>query len=173
MAETIWPTDDLGLGARGVGVAVNNAQTYWPLLAQFLQAEEAAVGFNLVIDQGGSAALGRTTAGLFDVSLGYATTPGPDPNDLLYTPLDTNGAQNSGGYSNARVDYVLAHGLESTDLQARGVYYHVAQQIVHDDRPLIVLFENVGFTAFNASLLKGIEPPTVTGTVSFANAQFK
>jgi peptide/nickel transport system substrate-binding protein len=156
-----------------VHLLINSAQTYWPLLAQFLQAEEAAVGFNLVIDQGGSAALGRTTAGQFDVSLGYTTTAGPDPNDLLYPSLDTNGAQNSSGYSNPRVDYVLAHGLESTDSQARGVYYHVAQQIVHDERPLIVLYNSVGFTAFNASLLMGIEQPTVTGTVSFANAQFK
>jgi peptide/nickel transport system substrate-binding protein len=142
------------------------------LLAQFVQAEEDAVGFNVVLDTTDGTTQGaRTQAGQFDTATGSSTIT-PDPNDALYNSLDTAGPLNTGGYSNPRFDYVLANGLKATDPKARAVDYHVAQQILHDDRPFIFLYANTNLTAYNATLLAGISP-TAQGGVSFVNARYK
>jgi peptide/nickel transport system substrate-binding protein len=143
------------------------------LLAQFIQSEEAAVGFNVVIDTAGSVSIanGLAGSGRFDVLLsGYQ--PDPDPNILISNNLDTNGPGDFSGYSNPRLDYVLANGLKASSLAARAVDYHVAQEIIHDDRPLIVLYNSVAFAAYDASALTGVEL-TALATLSLVNAQYK
>jgi peptide/nickel transport system substrate-binding protein len=140
-------------------------------LAQFIQAQEAAVGINVVIDTADGAALtALRDSGHFDVT-GAAMVPGqPDPNTEIYQQIVTSGARNYGGYSNPRLDYVLANGLKATEPKARAVDYHVAQQIIHDDRPLIVLYNGVTIVGVSRNVT-GVQL-TPVGAVTVVNARF-
>jgi peptide/nickel transport system substrate-binding protein len=151
-----------------VHLLVGNS-TQASLVAQFIQSVEAAVGFNVVIDC--CAGFDLAPSGRFDVLL-TSTQSDPDPNVLIYGHLATNGTGNVGGYSNARLDYVLTNGLKASSPAARAVNYHVAQEIIHDDRPVIVLWNSVALKAYDASVLKGVEL-FATGTLSLTNAQYK
>ena len=54
-------------------------------LAQFIQAQEAAVGINVVIDSADRATvMRRRKAGNFDTALGGFTPGGADPNGNIY-----------------------------------------------------------------------------------------
>src|SRR5262249_49985960 len=70
-------------------------------LAQFIQAEEAAVGINVAITQTGSTTP-ALTSGQFDAAID-ANSGGPDPNTNTYAFLDTQGSRNYGGYSSGRM----------------------------------------------------------------------
>jgi peptide/nickel transport system substrate-binding protein len=141
-------------------------------VAQFIQAEEAAVGINVVITTVDNAtSLTYRAAGNYDAALGGRTLSGPDPSGMTYPFFDTAGDLNVSGYSNPRMDYVLTHGLEATNPKARAVYYHVAMQILHDDRPVIVLYDQTAIAAYSTSVT-GVEQAS-SGFVSVADAQFK
>jgi peptide/nickel transport system substrate-binding protein len=121
-------------------------------LAQFIQAEEAAVGINVVIDTTDSATeLARLTSGGFDTALNSWSGMG-DPNGNTYRFLDTQGTSNYGGYSSTRMDYVLANGLKAVQEKARAVNYRVAQQIAENDRPRIFLDAGIQVTAYSANV---------------------
>jgi peptide/nickel transport system substrate-binding protein len=120
---------------------------------------------------GVSLANGLAGSGRFDILLsGYL--PDPDPNNLIANNLDTHGSTDVSGYSNPRLDYVLANGLKASSFAARAVDYRVAQEIIHDDRPVIVLFNPVNLLAYDASVLTGVGQ-TATGAVSLVNARYK
>jgi peptide/nickel transport system substrate-binding protein len=143
-----------------------------PLEGQVIQSEEAAVGFNVVIDILGQAAFGAALqSGHFEIAAVTQSPTDPDPNSFIYPLFDTAAPGNYAGYSNARLDYVLAHGLEATDPKARAVDYHVAQQILQADRPVIVLRKNIQYGIFDSDL-KGIQFSPF-GVMIFANAQYK
>jgi peptide/nickel transport system substrate-binding protein len=95
----------------------------------------------------------------------------PEPSVLISPYFDSAGPGNNSGYSNPRLDYVLKNGLEASSHGARGINYRVAQQIIQDDRPIIVLYARPFFLAFDASLLTGVQL-TAVGSYSLANAQF-
>ena len=73
------------------------------------------------------------------------------------------------GYSNPRLDYVLANGLKATQTNARAVDYRVAQQIIHDERPVIVLYNRTSIVAYSASV--GGVALDYKGQLQLANAQ--
>jgi peptide/nickel transport system substrate-binding protein len=152
---------------------LTDTRTSFLRLAQFVQAEEAAVGFNVVIDTVSSVTTSTALAlsGHFDTWL-IGTINDPDPNNLIYNILDTNGPSNACGYSNPRLDYVLANGLKASSLTARAANYRVAQQIIHDDRPAIVLYNNIAYIAFNDRLLSGLQL-NATGGINLANVQYR
>jgi peptide/nickel transport system substrate-binding protein len=82
-----------------------------PLLAQVIQSEEAAVGINVVIDTLSNTANTATLQiGDWQASLGIGVGV-PDPDNIL-GGLATSSPQNYGGYSNPRLDYVLASGAD-------------------------------------------------------------
>jgi peptide/nickel transport system substrate-binding protein len=141
--------------------------------AQFIQAEEAAVGFKVVIDSfDAGTARSLALSGNFDTYLVTSSFNDPDPQNILYNILDSKGSANVVGYSNPRLDYVLANGLKASSVSARATNYKVAQQIIHDDRPLIVLYNAVNFVPFDASLLTGVGVNAL-GQASFVNAQYR
>jgi peptide/nickel transport system substrate-binding protein len=142
------------------------------LESQVIQSEEAAVGLDVVIDSVASATYNAAiNAGHFDAFQINQPAPDPDPSSSIYPYLDTAGSLNRSGYSNPRLDYVLANALKATDPKARAFDYRVAQQIVHADRPIIVLRDNVSYGIFDSSL-KGLQLNPF-GTLLFANAQYK
>jgi peptide/nickel transport system substrate-binding protein len=140
-------------------------------LAQFIQAQEAAVGINVVIDAYDSATYNaRRGSGNFDTATGQSASD-PEPNNLIYSRVATNAGNNDSGYSNPRLDYVLAEALKAAKLEGRAAYYRVAQQIIHDDRPIVVLYNRVTEAAYSTRL-SGVQL-NATGYLIFANAQFE
>jgi peptide/nickel transport system substrate-binding protein len=142
------------------------------LQGQFIQASEAAVGINVVIDAvDGPASAARAASGDFDTRLGGSVPGNFDPHYVIYRFVVTGGAMNYSGYSNPRLDYVLANALKATDPKARAVNYRVAQQIIATDRPIIVLYNNITFAAFDTNLA-GVGL-TYNGYITVANAHFR
>jgi peptide/nickel transport system substrate-binding protein len=140
--------------------------------AQFIQAEEAAVGINVVIDEESSATFtALEVSGKFDAESSAENAADPDPNSLIYNRVATAGDHNYGGYSNPRLDYTLNQALKATSFKARAVYYRLAQQIIHDDRPFIFLYNPTTLLAYSTSL-KGIEV-TPFGAAILVNAQYR
>jgi peptide/nickel transport system substrate-binding protein len=140
--------------------------------AQIIQSEEAAVGFNVVIDVlSGPAYSAALQSGHYDVVVNVQTPTNPDPNSYIYPLFDTAGAGNFAGYSNPRLDYVLANALKATDPKARATDYRVAQQIVQADRPVIVIRESIQYGIFDSDL-EGIYLNPF-GVMILANAQYK
>jgi peptide/nickel transport system substrate-binding protein len=139
------------------------------LLAQFIQAEEAAIGINVVIDP--NAALGpQTQSGNFDAYLNGAVGQ-IDPERILRVRYASNGDGNPSGYANPRVDLLLANGRKALTVKARRTLYHALQMIVADDRPVIYLYHTVKFSAFDAGLIGLDLRPD--GILRVAFAQYK
>jgi peptide/nickel transport system substrate-binding protein len=143
------------------------------LIGQFIQAEEAAVGINVIIDAvDAPTETAREIAGNFEADITTGLEPGSvEPNTLLYQFFATGGPRNYGGYSNPRMDYVLTNGLRATQLAARAVNYRVAQQIVAKDRPALVLFNATTLVGYSTAV-KGIWL-SANGTVHIENAQYR
>jgi peptide/nickel transport system substrate-binding protein len=121
-------------------------------VAQFVQSEEAAVGITVVIDSTDNATTQTLAAqGKYDVLLSGRCCD-VDPNNTLLQYLETTGARNYSGYSNPRLDEVLANGLGSATMKSRIVDYHVAQQIIAADRPIIVLYGPVQEEGWSTSV---------------------
>jgi ABC-type transport system substrate-binding protein len=140
--------------------------------AQVIQAEEAAVGFNVVIDfRAVPAFVAAVYGGQFDAVVRGVSPNNPDPNSYLYQYFATAGANNVSGYSNPRLDYVLANALKATNPKARAVDYRVAQQIILDDAPIIPLRHPVDYAEFDSDL-SGIQYDPL-GDLLLANAQYK
>jgi peptide/nickel transport system substrate-binding protein len=139
---------------------------------QVIQSEEAAVGFNVVIDNLAAVQfVAAFTSGNFDTVIRGISPTDPDPNTYLYQYFATAGPNNISGYSNPRLDYVLANALKATDPKARAVDYRVAQQIILDDLPIIPLRYPVHYAEFDSDLT-GIQYDPF-GDLLLANAQYK
>jgi ABC-type transport system substrate-binding protein len=94
-----------------------------------------------------------------------------DPTASFDRRFTSAGQTNQSGYSSPRMDFVLANAVKAAQPQARAVYYRVAQQIIHDARPLIVLYDTVTFAAYSTNVT-GVEL-TNAGLLIVANARFK
>jgi len=141
-------------------------------LAQFIQAEESVVGINVVIDPTDSpTATARAVSGNFDTYSGGFTPGGSDPNIDTYQFVATSGVRNYGGYSNPRLDLILNNGLKATNFQARSTLYHVAQQVILNDRPVIYLYNPITVAGFSSNLT-GVYL-SYNGALTVSNAQFK
>lgn len=138
--------------------------------AQFIQAQEAAVGINVVIDSTDAATVvARRNSGNFDANLGGFNPGGVDPTNTIF--LATPGSRNYSGYSNPRLDLILANGLKATSMKARSTLYRAAQQIIMADRPYVALYNPVTFGAFSANVT-GVQL-TYRGLINVANARYR
>jgi peptide/nickel transport system substrate-binding protein len=82
-------------------------------LAQFIQAEEAAVGINVVIDATDNTTTNaRAASGSYETFL-QAWSGGVDPDTNIYRFLDTSGRSNQSGYFNPRLDFILDNGRKA------------------------------------------------------------
>jgi len=71
----------------------------------------------------------------------------PDPDNTIFI---TGGAQNDFGYSNPRVDELMAAGKKEIDIEKRKPIYHEMYQLINDDAPFIFLYQRTNGTASNA-----------------------
>ncbi|OAB42051.1 ABC transporter substrate-binding protein [Paenibacillus glacialis] len=88
----------------------------------------------------------KKTAGNFDM---YFAAWGltPDPNNTVYI---TKGAQNDVGYSNAKVDELMATGKKEMDTEKRKDIYKEMYQEMNKDIPVIFMYQRTNMTAVNA-----------------------
>jgi peptide/nickel transport system substrate-binding protein len=139
--------------------------------AQFMQAEEQAVGINLVIDTTDFVtSLSKADAGTYETfQIGWSGRVDPDGD--IYQFVATTGSQNDSGYSNPRLDLILNNARKATTDQARRTLYRAAEKIILADRPLIYLYHPVTRAGVDKSL-QGIRlyPDTL---LRVAFAQFK
>jgi peptide/nickel transport system substrate-binding protein len=122
------------------------------LIAQFIQAQEAEVGINVVLDTVSPAVQqSRRTSGDFDVIIS-AWTGSPDSDRSIFPFLSTSGDRNLGGYSNPRLDLILANTRKATSPTALRALYHAAAQIVLADRPIIYLCSSTRVAGVSTSV---------------------
>jgi peptide/nickel transport system substrate-binding protein len=138
-----------------------------PQLAQFIQAEEAAVGINVVVDSVANATAAAATPGNFDTFV-QGPSSGENPDQAITDWVATSGSRNYAGYSNPRLDLILANSRKATTPKALRTLYHAAQKILLNDRPIIFLNHSVRYVAF-ASNVAGVEMrPDLWLRVAFA-----
>lgn len=120
--------------------------------AQFVQAAEAAVGINVVIDTvDNPTALARTANGAYETSMA-AWTGSPAVDRNIYQFVDTDGAHNFGGYSNPRVDTLLDEERQTNDPKRQRSLYRSAFRILLADRPIIYLAHPTAYAAVSAGV---------------------
>jgi len=137
--------------------------------AQFLQAEEEAVGIKVVIDSTDFVtSLSKADAGTYDTfQIGWSGRVDPDGN--IYQFVNTVGSQNDSGYTNPRLDLILNNARKAATDTARKALYRAAQKLILADRPLIYLYHPITRIGVSTSL-KGVQiyPDTLT-RVAFAS----
>jgi peptide/nickel transport system substrate-binding protein len=144
------------------------ATTDMLLLAQFIQAEEAAVGINVVIDQADNATVNSPAAsGNFDTLLSGPAGNG-DTNHILFNYFATSGESNATGYSNPQLDEILANTHKAISPKALKTLYHAAEEILAADRPVIFLYHSVRYAAFSSSVTGVQLRPDLILQVKFA-----
>jgi peptide/nickel transport system substrate-binding protein len=139
------------------------------LTAQFIQAAEAAVGINVVIDTVDTVTDAvRSTSGQFDLETnGFTGSPAIDRN--VYQFVDTKGTRNDGGYSNPTLDGILDQERRTTDVKKQRALYDQAFRIVIADRPTIVLAHPIAYGAISSAVKNVQMSPETQLRVAFAH----
>ncbi|WP_440416825.1 ABC transporter substrate-binding protein [Paenibacillus sp. SAFN-117] len=78
--------------------------------------------------------------------LAWQLTPDPDSTNVF----GTNGSQNEIGYSNPKVDELLAKGLLELDIEKRKPIYHELYKELNEDPPYIYLYQRTDILPINA-----------------------
>ncbi|MFL5959987.1 MAG: ABC transporter substrate-binding protein [Gaiellaceae bacterium] len=113
--------------------------------AQFIQAEEAAVGIHVNVQSTDFVtALSKADAGTFDAFLiGWSGRVDPDGN--IFGFVATTGTLNDAGYSNSKVDKLLNSARSAGSVSARRVDYKAVIEKILNDRPLIYLDHPIAY----------------------------
>jgi ABC-type transport system substrate-binding protein len=82
--------------------------------------------------------------------------------------VGTSGSRNFGGYSNPRLDLILANSRKATTPKALATLYHAAQQILVNDRPVIFLYHSVRYAAVSSGVTGVQLRPDLVLRVAFA-----
>nr|WP_321398792.1 ABC transporter substrate-binding protein [uncultured Desulfobacter sp.] len=83
----------------------------------------------------------------------WNTAPQGDPDAFLSDVFMTHARSNFMGYANPKLDQLLRAAKTCFDQQERTKLYNQAQQIIHDDNPVIVLFHKSMVTAMSNRVL--------------------
>jgi peptide/nickel transport system substrate-binding protein len=139
-------------------------------VAEFIQAQEKAVGINVVIDA--RAPYGPYLAsGNFDTALAGPAI-GASTDRAIFDWFGTSGSDNYGGYSNPRLDQILANSRKATSPAALKTLYHAAEQILAADRPAIILYHSVRFAGVSADVV-GVETRSADLLLRVAFARYR
>jgi peptide/nickel transport system substrate-binding protein len=135
------------------------------ILAQFIQAEEAAVGINVVLNPADFlTAVAEVSAGSFQAFMDGAVPPKADPDWLYGTAMQGNAS----GYVSPRVNLLVSNARKAIDPKARLTLYTAAQEQIMADRPYIVLDHQIVRAAFSNRLVGVQMFPDSYLRVSFA-----
>jgi peptide/nickel transport system substrate-binding protein len=143
-------------------------------VAEFLQSSFADIGVTAHIQTYEWATyLDGVVAGEADsFLLGWTGTNG-DADDFIYTlwHKDNIGSLNSTQYSNEELNKVLSEARTISDQERRIELYHRAQEIMHEDAPIIPLVHTTPGLAARAEIT-GFDPHP-TGRVILKSVSFK
>jgi peptide/nickel transport system substrate-binding protein len=136
------------------------------VMAQFIQAEEQAVGINLVVTPLDIVSVNaNASAGSYQTILAGSAPVKADPDWLYATFLNSSGQPSDGaGYADPRLTIVLRNSRRSVSEQARQTYFRVAQETLLADRPIIWLVHVINRAAVARN---------VTGVQVFADGQLR
>ncbi len=114
-------------------------------LAQVVQSQAKEAGFDVSVKPTEFAsALDQTDAGDFDTfQVGWSGRVDPDGN--IYNFLHTGAPLNISGESNPELDRLLDEARTTSDVEERTKLYAQAQEIEHEDRPIIYLYHPKNF----------------------------
>ena len=100
----------------------------------------------------------------------WVTLPQGDPGSVLETLLKSDGGSNAGGYSNPKLDKLLAEGRQTFEHEARKEIYNEVQEIIAADGALIPVFHvsqvNVGRPSLKGYAVHPTETYWITHEVS-------
>ncbi|MDQ3514943.1 MAG: ABC transporter substrate-binding protein [Chloroflexota bacterium] len=137
--------------------------------AEVVQSYLAEVGVDMQIEEAPVATIleqlraGDMDAALFNWTYGDGTDP-----DASVT-LKSDGTNNFSHFENARVDELLAAGLEELDPDARAEIYREVQAIVADEVPFLFMMYWDIFSHFNPRV-GGLPPSALTADPIYAKA---
>jgi peptide/nickel transport system substrate-binding protein len=135
------------------------------LLAQFIQAEEAQVGINVVLSPADLVtAISAVNAGSFQAFLVGSVPPKADPDWLYGVAMQGNTA----GYVSPRINLLVSNARKAIDPKARLTLYTAAQEQIMADRPFIVLDHEILRAAVVKSLVGVQMYPDAFLRVAFA-----
>ena len=140
--EILWPTT-----SQPRGKMATYAQQQWKQLG--IEATVNGMEFNAMVDK-------YSRQKDFDIVMGGFSQSGLDP-DGINSQYKSDGSQNAGGYSNTRVDELLAQGAAELDEAKRKQIYDEIQKIVLDDLPNYPMLTLKSFTAFDKKVT-GVVP---------------
>jgi peptide/nickel transport system substrate-binding protein len=132
--DILWPTT-----SQPRGKMATYLQQQWRQLG--IEANVTGMEFNSFIER-------YSRRKDFDVVMGSWSQNSPDAEGFR-EQFRTNGAQNSGGYSNPRVDELLDRGLVEQDEARRKQIYDELQQIIIADLPQFTTIALKSFTAYD------------------------
>lgn len=95
----------------------------------------------------------------FDLSV-TGTSAYVDPNQVVFENFVTDQGSNAAGYSNPRVDELVAQGIAVTDLAQRTEIYQEIQRILLEDLPWINLFIANQYEAMKTDVKGYVHIPT-------------
>ena len=135
----VWMLDGAPLE---IDIVTYSSRAALPPTAELTQAYLAAIGVTANVRVGEwSASNDQIAAGEADLFLqAWVTTPQGDPGAVLETLLSTEGGSNSGGFSNATLDQLLADGRTTFEQAGREEIYDRVQEIIAAEAAMIPVF---------------------------------
>jgi hypothetical protein len=125
-----------------------------------IQADEAAVGITVVIATFDLPTVtARRIGGAFDASL-ISPAGTADSDRQPFPSFATTGSINYSGYTNPRVDLILANGRKATNPTDPRTLDDTAERIILQDRPIIVLYHGIKLFAISSSVAGCSPTPT-------------
>jgi peptide/nickel transport system substrate-binding protein len=136
--------------------------------AQFIQAQEAAVGIKVNVQSTDFVtALSKADAGTYDAFLiGWSGRVDPDGN--IYGFVATPGTLNDSGYSSAHLDRLLNRARSASTTKARRAYYKAVVTQIQTNRPLIYLDHPVTYSGISTRVAGVTLYPDTLLRVAFA-----
>jgi peptide/nickel transport system substrate-binding protein len=154
-----------------INIAISlNQQPDYRRVAEVIQQQANAVGFNVTLDVGESTAiLQKNGTGEFDIY--YNTFTGvTDPDSNVTRVVETTARPNAGRMGTAEIDAILLQARAEQDSTKRAALYDEIQRYIDDTVGTIFLVRPSNLVALSTRL-SGVELLT-TGAVDVKNAAF-
>jgi peptide/nickel transport system substrate-binding protein len=138
--------------------------------AEIVQQFLGDVGIEMQIEEAPVATiLEQLRAGEMDASLFNWTYGGDDADPDASVTLKSDGTNNFSHFENARVDELLALGLQETDLAKRPEYYKEIQAIVAEEVPFLFMMHWDWYNLFR-NRVKGLPETALDGSLIYTKA---
>jgi ABC-type transport system substrate-binding protein len=119
---------------------LHRSGSFWPLLAQLVQADLAAIGITANLQSLEDAEFyDRLNTGEVPAFVNDWTWDNGDPDNVMFPLFVHERAMNRMGYQNERVSELVLEAQQTADPDARAGLYDEAQQLILDDAIMVIL----------------------------------